>query len=479
MPKKILIVGCELASDDVEEEEFCSKVSLLDWDIILFRADISEFYSSDTYQGKPDLNEAASFQLKECSEHWRREIKQAMAAGKTVIVFLGPKQEVYVDTGKREYSGTGRNQKTTKIVQSHSNYDCLPVSVSVVNATGNAMKLTPLGTRVLAPFWTVFGDAAGYKVLLTIGSDGETCVCTRNGDKPVGAIFRSNNSSGTLMLLPDIDFSPDEFFDEEDEETVWTGEAQKFADQLISAVVALDKNLHASSETTPEPAWATATAYSLAIEQNLRSKLLDAERQVEEAQMRKENIQEQLKAAGRLRALLYEKGKALEGAIIQALKILGFDAHPFAEVDSEFDVVFECHEGRLIGEAEGKDTKAINIDKLRQLAMNIHEDLQRDDVTSPAKPVLFGNGYRLTMPDDREVQFTAKCISASEMSNTALVTTSDLYRAAQYLTDHQDEDYARICREALLGGLGLVQLPAPPVSAALLDGDRMDSAQTG
>jgi hypothetical protein len=48
-------------------------------------------------------------------------------------------------------------------------------------------------------------------------------------------------------------------------------------------------------------------------------------------------------------------------------------------------VVFESEEGRLIGEAEGKDNKAINVDKLRQLSMNIHEDIQREEVTTPAK----------------------------------------------------------------------------------------------
>ncbi len=92
---------------------------------------------------------------------------------------------------------------------------------------------------------------------------------------------------------------------------------------------------------------------------------------------------------------MFEKGKLLENVIIEALRLLGFKAVPYKDSTSEFDVVFESDQGRLIGEAEGKDTKAVNIDKLRQLAMNVHEDLQREDVSSPAKPVLFGNGFRL------------------------------------------------------------------------------------
>jgi len=82
--KKILSVGIELASDDVEECEFDSNTSLLDWDIVLFRPDISAFSYAEHFQGKPWLPDSSSFQLKERSEHWRREIKDAVQGGKTV-----------------------------------------------------------------------------------------------------------------------------------------------------------------------------------------------------------------------------------------------------------------------------------------------------------------------------------------------------------------------------------------------------------
>jgi len=45
MSKKILTIGLALASDQVETLEFSSKASLLDWDIVLFRPDVSTYYS--------------------------------------------------------------------------------------------------------------------------------------------------------------------------------------------------------------------------------------------------------------------------------------------------------------------------------------------------------------------------------------------------------------------------------------------------
>ena len=98
----------------------------------------------------------------------------------------------------------------------------------------------------------------------------------------------------------------------------------------------------------------------------------------------------------------------METAIIEALKILGFEASAFKDSDSEFDVVFECSEGRVIGEAEGKDNKPINIDKLRQLEMNVHEDFSRPEVEQPAKGALIGNAYRITDPATRTDFFTDK-----------------------------------------------------------------------
>ncbi len=88
--KLIVTIGCELASGSVKHVSFRSKSSLLDFDIVLFKPLISGFldYGTDYFQGKPSLSDTQSFQLRESCEHWRRELKEAVAAGKTILVFL-------------------------------------------------------------------------------------------------------------------------------------------------------------------------------------------------------------------------------------------------------------------------------------------------------------------------------------------------------------------------------------------------------
>jgi len=460
--KKIVGIGIDIALDDIHFEAFESKISLLDWDIILFKPDVKQYlYSSETYQGKLCLGDTASFLLKERCEHWRRELKQAFDLGKTVFVFLSQMQEIYVDSGERSYSGTGRNRSTTRHVELFNTYRSIPLGLMPVATSGKQMKLSSKGAEILSPYWNEFEKDSTYEVILE-NPQIKAAITTRTGEKTVGAMVRSKQSNGTILFLPDIDFYRNGFLKEIDEEQSWTPAAIEFAHRFTASILSLDKALRASTDITPEPSWASGEQYILDIEHTLRQKLLESEQKVEDAQREKEKVAEQLSAAGQFRTLLYEKGKPLENSIIEALRIMGFEANAFQESESEFDVVFECPEGRLIGEAEGKDTKAINIDKLRQLSMNIHEDLQRDDINAPAKPVLFGNGYRLQPLSERADPFTDKCKSAAATSMTALVFTPDLFIPVKYLLQTQDAVFAQMCRAAILETTGRVAFPPLP-----------------
>lgn len=70
--------------------------------------------------------------------------------------------------------------------------------------------------------------------------------------------------------------------------------------------------------------------------------------------------------------------------------------------------------------------------------------------SSPAKGVLFGNGYRLQSLQDRADPFTDKCKTASSSMSLALVFTPDLFALVQYLLGVSDETYSQACRLAIL-----------------------------
>lgn len=457
--KKILTIGLSLCDSESEFSEFDSNISLLDWDIILFKPDIKDYTHrrESMFQGRPCLSDNDSFKLKSQCEHWKREIKSAVEHGKLVVVFLEEFTEVAIATGKKEFSGTGRNQKTTRIVGPYDNYFSIPLDLKPTSTKGKEIKLSPKHSETISSYWKEFSSISSYKVIVT--PECSPCLLTKHGDKVVGVIERSKNSTGSIVCLPDIDFYPDEFFNDDGE---WTEMASQFASRFIKSIVSIDKSLRSSGELTPEPDWSRNTLFKLNEEEILAQKLLKIENKLEKVQAEKESLLDKVNDLGRLRNLLFEKGKPLEYAILDALKIIGFSVSQYEDEDSEFDAVFESNEGRLLGEAEGKDNKAINIDKLRQLALNVHEDLNRDEVEIPAKSVLFGNAYRLHPIDERAEPFTTKCNSAAIISSTALVFTPDLFTVSKYLTDKRDAKFATKCRKAIFNSVGKVVFPNVP-----------------
>lgn len=150
--KKILSIECEIPGGFSEYVSIDSDASLLDWDIILIRPNIYSLLGNySQYKGKPSLSDNTSFQLMERMDHWRREITDAVNSGKTVIVYLADSYDIYVDTGRRNYSGTGRNRQETILVSEYNNYKCLPFEIKAVNSKGTAMNLAK-GAEILASY---------------------------------------------------------------------------------------------------------------------------------------------------------------------------------------------------------------------------------------------------------------------------------------------------------------------------------------
>lgn len=466
LPKlRLASVGYDFPSDQVKSLSFYSKSSLLDFDVIVFSPILTAHYHTpDRYLGKPCYDDDQSFRLREALAHWKRELDDALKHGKTVFVNMCSPETVYVATGKKEFSGTGRNQKTTRIVEPVSNYDSLPLKTQPTASTGSKMGVAVEFRELLNPYWSFAEELSQFRAIPE-NAPGSMCIKTQTGEKPVGKVLTHEEGQGVAFLFPFIDLEGEEYQEEGDYgQFVWTDVAMRVGAQLLEQLVWLHNNARQRSAKTPRPDWAEKDAFLLQTEIALNTTIAEINASIGALAEKRDEAEAELLEQAKLRELLYETGHPLEDSLHHALKIMGFETSSYKENESEFDVIFESDEGRLLGEAEGKDNKAVNVGKLRQLQMNILEDLEREEVEEPAKGVLFGNGYRLTPPEERADQFTAKCVSASNQNGTALVSTSELFKATKYLAEHNDAEFARQCREAILNGVGVVALPNPPES---------------
>ncbi len=461
--RAIFSLNVEILSDGDEQIGFFSSRSLLDADIILASPEIDLIlYSSEQYGGKPLLSQSLSFRTVEALSHWRIEIKNALEGGKTVFFFLGARNTFYAYTGNKSFSGTGKNRVTTQHVEPHNNYEILPIKLDhLISRSGEKIKaLAELGP--LTTYWKDFGEHSEYKAYLD-KPVGLPILATKSGGKTVGSIL--SVGKGHLVLLPSLDYDIEELsdYDEETDEYIENEKGKAFTKRLVTALVQVDKALKTRSEVTPPPDWTQDSKFNLESEVALQEEIINITNKIENLNTERTILQEELRKEGSLRDVLFEKGKPLESAIIEALKLFGFEAENYQNDESEFDAVFVSEEGRFIGEAEGRDNKAINIDKLSQLERELQEDFAREEVDEYANGVLFGNAYRFDKPNTRKEFFTTKCLSGAQRSKIALIRTIDLFGPAKYLKENDDKDFAKQCRGAIKTGAGqVVEFPKLP-----------------
>jgi hypothetical protein len=459
MPKKLLSVGFHFPHAEVEDISFKSNRSLLDADIIVFEPEMKGIYESyEEYNGKPVLTATDSFQAQEDCRHWRRELTAALNAGKTIFFYLNEVEEYYVYTGEKQFSGTGRSRVTTNVVSALLNYACFPFSdIAFVNVKGAEIRPAK-DLQFLGAYWNEFRQYTTYEVFIT-GKIVHPLFMTKSGDRILGASL--DNTKGAFILLPRL--SQPDLPDFVTPAGNWSKQALELGNRLLSHFVEIHDVIKTNRDATPAPPWTKSEAYRLERESKLEQEIKQISAEIETKEKRRSDLLLQLQAEGRLRRLLYERGHPLEEAILEALTFMGFQAEPFKDAESEFDAVIVSAEGRLIGEAEGKDNSQINIDKLAQLERNINEDFAREEVQEHAKGVLFGNAFRLQPVGDRPEFFTDKCRSGAKRTKTALVRTPDLFPIAKYLRENPDPNFAKACREAIMRVEGeIVAFPSLP-----------------
>ncbi len=274
---------------------------------------------------------------------------------------------------------------------------------------------------------------------------------------------KAGSKGGAIFFLPPLRYDQEVYTQEKNGQVFWNKSGLAFGQKWVSALVAIDAGVASEIQQTPPPEWVGANTFALQQETAIQARISEASTRLEKLQSEKRALLDQLRREGSLRNLLYETGSLLEAAILEALQILGVDAQNFKNAESEFDVVFTFKTIRFLGEAEGKDTKPINVDKISQLDRNLSEDFARDDVKEYARAILFGNAFRLQELSKRGDFFTDKCISTAVRIKAALVCTPDLFFVGRYVKESGDAAFATRCVEAIAATEGgVVVFPAVP-----------------
>ncbi len=456
MEKQIFTIGYTIPTFDKNRVDFYEEISLMDADILLISPESLYPREGDGWisfsAGGGCYNAPTSSEYEEKISHLKKEVTDYLQSGKNVFIFLTKKESHLLSSGVT-HPRKGENLHST---YTKTNYDFLPFNIgTLVSASGKNILFT--GNSLFSDFYDKFKKNLEYRLYIENSSEAQVIFTGKDKTKILGAIFKIKN--GNLVVLPYISYNEEKFTEYKgkgkEKKPYWTKEAVQFGNTLVKTLINIDKALRKGGEKTPPPDWTNETDFQLAQEQVLQKDIIKNAKEIEKLILQKDELLTKIDEEIKLRDLLFEKGKLLENAISVALETLEYKAENYNDGNLELDHVITSPEGdRFIGEAEGKDTSAVNIDKFRQLAVNIHEDLQREEIENPAIGILFGNGFRLARPSERAEQFTTKCINTAKSSNCALVRTTDLFNIARYLKESKNKSFAKSCREAIKNGIG-------------------------
>lgn len=452
--KEIGVINTQLPT--VESfADYHSGETFADYDIIVFNPELPYESRVEFTGGGSCISIEGTRKLKSSMSHWRKEITDALSAGKTIFFLLGK----YKEDQAASSSSMPKKGSVTYNTSNLNNYEVLPTPITLRNAKG---KNFVASDNSFSSLYESLKEVAGYQCLVS-SEVTQKIFTTKDGVNTVGAVLKVGGLSGHLVLLPYFDLSQMFYFDHDKGTEMWTDDALRISHAIVNQMISVDSLLKSGTSITPKPEWFDQVIQPKQVS-TISEKIEEIDKQIlglEEQKLNEITSQNELLHYS---GLLYENGQPLELAIENSLKLLGYAVKNFRDGDFEIDHVIESPEGkRLIGESEGRDNAAIGISKFRQLESNINEDFEREDTTEPAKGILFGNGFRLTEPSARENQFSQKCLTNAKRLGTALIKTTDLYDVVVYVLDNpSDKKFKEKCRKAIESTNGdVVVFPKP------------------
>ncbi|MFI6084587.1 hypothetical protein ACIBBB_27045 [Streptomyces sp. NPDC051217] len=428
---------------DVEHSNFSSHDSIFEYDIAFWDpANTLQTYSLEPgkpyYKGSPRLDSHDSVRVLQDILRRRKEFQEFLNMGRTIVVFMAPPQQFYFDTGKRDKSGTGRNQQVTVLLEVLDLQEKV-IPYKIQASAGQGRGVSPKHDTFRA-LWRTHRDRWSYRAVLD-EFPGETIAVVEGTGKCIAAQKR-NNANGMLILLPDMD-GPD-FEEVRETQDVSQGdlkidenpdteiEVPEEYDPASVDLLTWVRSLRSESGDVAPP-WLQRFQF----QEERRSALTLSEIKGKMAQLASEmeELENTQRIAREWKRLVYSQGTPLEQQAIAAFRLLGFDAHPGPE--GRADIIMTRNECRAAVEVKGL-SKSAGERNAAQLEKWVSGEIAEG--TPKVKGILVVNAWRDLAPDLRtEPAFPAQMISFSERREHCLISGIQLLAMVRHCMENPDQ----------------------------------------
>jgi hypothetical protein len=416
--KHIILYGDFLPSDLRARQAFnCNYASLLDADIVMI--------------GKSNKKICGKLKL---------EIFELLNQGKTVFIFLYASNINVIELFSIEF----KKEKINTYIFVEDN-------------------------DIFENFNREYSEYISVEGFIEIPSSDKEVIFKHNSEKILGAQCDVSKKRGDLIFLPAINLQSKNLGKlKSNGYFKYNDEAKTVGSAIIKELIEIDDKLKKRNREveSTRPEWLDIDKYKLTTEISIDNQIKSNISKVEE--LGENLIKEQY-----FQKLLYEKGSYLEAAVNKSLSLLGYEFENYPFEESEIGHILKSPEGDiLISKSKGKNEKPINTKSLGKLNKKLSEyyDIDNTDNNICVLGVLFGNGFRLTQPDRRDIQFTTKALRQAMLQNSTLVQTSDLFPIVNYLRENDDDDFKFECRKAIKKYRGkIVEFPKVPENQKKLE----------
>ncbi|GIO30762.1 MULTISPECIES: hypothetical protein [Paenibacillus] len=413
---KVLTIGRFLGVNS-DNADFGSTISFFDYDIVVIDCSIIQHeytanYSNSTYRGLKSISDNDSPLIVSDIERRKQEILDLLRLGRTVFVYTPVAQKVYVDSGKREYSGTGKNTRTTRIVNELDILKFLPCSINTITAEGSGIE--PLRSPFFDDFWKKHMNELVYSAYFT-SECGNPIAKIRGTDKVIASHISIEN--GNLVFIPN-------FINDDDDEDLEAG----FIDSLKEIATKLKEN---SGDYTL-PSW--SQNYILPGEEECKSEILSLEADLEAVKHKISKQKEKLLTLEEYKLLFTGTGRSLEVQVAKVFKELGFEVSE--GIPGRDDLILSYNGKVAVVEIKGV-TKSAAEKHAAQLEKWVSEYLASKEVAP--KGILIVNAFKdVPLTDRSEAAFPAQMLKYCESREHCLLTGTQLLNLYIHIKFHPE-----------------------------------------
>ncbi|MCG5432609.1 hypothetical protein LV457_09955 [Mycobacterium sp. MYCO198283] len=425
---------------DAAKASFDSTHSLYDYDLVMWdphnsmQTYLQSGYGAGSHNGLPRISDHNSPRLRHDISRRKNDFEEFLKLGRTLVVFLPGDMRVYIDSGERTHSGTGRNRQTTTIVKPLNILDALPERPLRAATLGEAMEpahssIGPL-YRQTADYWcyaSVFDESEDLRPLLRV-----------KGTSKLTAAH-TDCEGGTIIFLPilltgtwdednvDADYGED---DSDGEESRDHGGGAEPSEQLgLDRTIGdddfdrdtIDKMVldwliaFTSAEKVVWPDW--ADKYRFQTEVDRASEITQRQAKIAQLQTELDLLNAEQDADRQWKLLIAGTGTPFEEAAAAALTHLGFDLKP--TIPGRTDLRGSRGDASIVAETKGV-TKSAAESHCAQLEKWVAEDLEAGQ---RSKGILIINAYINDPPLERtKPTFPDQMRRYAEMRNHCLVS---------------------------------------------------------